>query len=68
MFEIDKEEKQIDNMYSNFSKGLGRNSPVKQECNFNDLRIKKSKTTMRKFSKNNHNYSGHHNNHHNYNH
>jgi len=44
MGEIDKEEKQIDNMYTNFSKGLGRNSPVKQESNFGDLRIKKSRT------------------------
>jgi hypothetical protein len=54
MSEIDKEEKQIDNMYSNFSKGLGRNSPVKQDNigNYGDLRVKKSRTTMRKFPKN----------------
>ena len=55
MSEIDKEEKQIDNMYTNFAKGLGRNSPVKKDA---DLRIKKSRTTLRKFGKHHHHHKG----------
>jgi len=43
-------------MYKNFTKGLGRNSPEKMD-DFNDLRIKKSRTTMRKPGKNHHNHS-----------
>lgn len=52
MSEYDKEEKLMDNMYSNFSKGLRRDSPPKKDReDINDLRLRKARTTLKKFGK-----------------
>jgi hypothetical protein len=56
MSEIDKEDKKFENLYSNFTKGLGRNTPDRiNEYNISDIRIQKNRTTLKKFGKQNHN-------------